>query len=536
LLPFMAAEKEATGNYRAQGRIVMATVKGDVHDIGKNIVGVVLGCNNYEVIDLGVMVPAEKVLQTAREKQADLIGLSGLITPSLDEMAHVAREMERQGFKLPLLIGGATTSKAHTAVKIAPAYSQPVVHVLDASRAVGVVSQLINPQLRTAFVEKVQGDYARLRAQHGEQKAKPLLALEEARRRRTPIDWQSGSLPKPEFTGLRVVSSDSSAHNAAPHSLISLAELVPFIDWSPFFHTWEIRGRYPAVLENAEARKLYDEAQALLERIVRDKLLTARGVYAFFPANAVGDDVELYADDSRRKVLTVFHFLRQQMQKPPSQFNHCLADFIAPKAAGPAATPALPDYLGAFAVSAGFGTEELCREFERQNDDYNAIMTKALADRLAEAFAEFLHKRVREQWGYGRGENLTQEQLVREEYRGIRPAAGYPACPDHTEKWTLWNLLEVERHTGIKLTESAAMWPGASVSGLYFAHPESKYFGVGKLGRDQVLDYHLRKQLSLAEVERWLGPYLNYEPEPVPAPRPAAACSCGHDHPLVGRG
>jgi 5-methyltetrahydrofolate--homocysteine methyltransferase len=510
LLPFMEAEKQASGQKQAQGRIVMATVKGDVHDIGKNIVGVVLGCNNYEVIDLGVMVPAEKILQTAREKGADLIGLSGLITPSLDEMAHVAKEMEREGFQVPLLIGGATTSKAHTAVKIAPGYSNPVVHVLDASRAVGVVGSLINPALKGAFVQTVQTEYEKLRAQHGEQRAKPLLPLEEARRRRTPIQWRTDDIPKPEFTGIRVLTSDTEhgTRNTQHVSRITLSDLVPFIDWSPFFHTWEMRGRYPAILENPEAKKLFADAQGLLEQILKEELLSARAVYGFFPANAIGDDVELYTDESRSKVLARLHFLRQQMDKPEGQFNHCLADFIAPKGAD-----ALPDYLGAFAVTAGFGVEALCKRFEQDHDDYNSIMTKALADRLAEAFAEYLHKRVRKEWGYGKDEALSPEELIREKYRGIRPAAGYPACPDHTEKFLLWKLLDAERNTGIKLTESAAMWPGASVSGLYFAHPESKYFGVGKIDYDQVLDYHLRKGMDLRTVERWLGPNLSYEPE-----------------------
>ena len=513
LFPFMEAEKAASGNHQPQGRIVMATVKGDVHDIGKNIVGVVLGCNNYEIIDLGVMVPAEKILQTAREKGAHIIGLSGLITPSLDEMMHVAKEMERQGFSLPLLIGGATTSKAHTAVRIAPSYSQPVIHVLDASRAVGVVGSLINPGLKPAFVENVRGEYDKLRAQHSAQTAKPLLTVEEARRRHTPIEWKEADVSKPAFTGVRVLSSDSQLPIAESQLPITVSELVPFIDWSPFFHTWELRGRYPAILEKPEAKKLFEEAQELLDEIIRGNLLTVRGVYGFFPANSVGDDVELYTDDSRTSVLTTFHFLRQQMEKPGGQFNHCLADYVAPKA--PRATSSnsqLPDYLGAFAVTAGFGVEELCRKFEADHDDYNSIMTKALADRLAEAFAELLHQRARKEWGYGQTENLAPDDLIREKYRGIRPAAGYPACPDHTEKWALWKLLDVEKNTGIKLTESCAMWPGASVSGLYFAHPESKYFAVGKIGRDQVLDYQRRKQMDLATVERWLGPYLNYEP------------------------
>ena len=537
LLPFMDAEKQASGDHRAQGRVLLATVKGDVHDIGKNIVGVVLGCNNYEVIDLGVMVPTEKILQTAREKKVDLVGLSGLITPSLDEMVHVAREMERQGFEMPLLIGGATTSKAHTAVKIAPGYSKPVVHVLDASRAVGVAGSLLNPALKPAYIEGVRADYEQVRARHGEQKTKPLLSIETARQRCAPIDWNSPDLPKPEFTGLRVLASDvsprdpQSARSTQEVLRFTLSTLVPFIDWSPFFHTWELRGRYPAILENSEARKLFDDAQRLLDEIVSQNLLTARAVYGLFPANAVGDDVELYTDESRTRVLTTFHFLRQQMDKPGDQFNHCLADYIAPRRnTQPDALKALPDYLGAFAVSAGFGTEDLCRKFERDHDDYNSIMTKALADRLAEAFAEYLHKRVRDEWGYGKNEGLSIEDLICERYRGIRPAAGYPACPDHTEKRTLWGLLDVERNTGIKLTESCAMWPGASVSGLYFAHPESKYFGIGKLGRDQVLDYHLRKGMELAEVERWLGPYLNYEPATAPVPALAGACSCGIAH------
>jgi 5-methyltetrahydrofolate--homocysteine methyltransferase len=520
LFPFMEAEKAASGRHQAQGRIVMATVKGDVHDIGKNIVGVVLGCNNYEVIDLGVMVPAEKILQTAREKNADIIGLSGLITPSLDEMVHVAKEMERQGCSVPLLIGGATTSKAHTAVKIAPGYSQPVIHVLDASRAVGVVGSLFNPSLKPRFVDGVRAEYDKLRTQHAGQVAKPLLTIEEARRRRTPIEWRASDIPTPSFTGLRVLASDRQSSIANSQSLmagrqspLAVTDLVPFIDWTPFFHTWELRGRYPAILEKPEAKKLFEEAQQLLHDIVSGKLLAARAVYGFFPANAVGDDVELYTDDTRTQVLATFHFLRQQMDKPQGQFNHCLADFVAPKAPQQAtiSNPA-PDYLGAFAVSAGFGVGELCEKFERDHDDYNSIMTKALADRLAEALAEYLHQRARKEWGYGQGEALTSEDLIREKYRGIRPAAGYPACPDHTEKWTLWKLLDVERNTGIKLTESCAMWPGASVSGLYFAHPEAKYFGVGKIGRDQVLDYQVRKQMDLPMVERWLGPYLNYEP------------------------
>jgi 5-methyltetrahydrofolate--homocysteine methyltransferase len=526
LLPFMEEEKKTSGNYGPQGRIVMATVKGDVHDIGKNIVGVVLGCNNYEVIDLGVMVPTEKILQTARETNANLIGLSGLITPSLDEMVHVAKEMERQKIGIPLLIGGATTSKAHTAVKIAPGYSEPVVHVLDASRAVSVVSSLISPQLKPAFVQNVRHEYEKVRAQHGEKKGKALLSIEEARARKFKVDWKPSDIAKPEFTGIRILSSDHESRITQSVSQITLSDLVPFIDWSPFFHTWEMRGRYPSILENTEAKKLFDDAQNLLQEIVSKKLLTARAVYGFFPANSVGDDVELYKDESRKEILTTFHFLRQQMDKGAGESNFCLADFVAPKGSGH------QDFIGAFAVSAGFGTEEICKKFERDHDDYNSIMTKALADRLAEAFAEFLHKRVREEWGFGKAENLTNDDLIREKYRGVRPAAGYPASPDHTEKWTLWELLGAEKNAGIKLTESCAMWPGASVSGLYFGHPESKYFGVGKLGRDQVLDYHRRKGMSLQEVERWLGPYLDYEPEATTTVAPVA-CACGVPHEAV---
>lgn len=502
LLPFMEAEK--TADSRAQGKILMATVKGDVHDIGKNIVGVVLACNNYEVIDLGVMVPAERILEVARERQVDVIGLSGLITPSLDEMTHVAREMERLEFKLPLLIGGATTSRAHTAVKIAPAYSEPVAHVLDASRAVGVVSSLLSEEGRGAFVQGMRADYERLRQQYSGQRTKALLPIEEARIRRTPIQWNGDSELRPSFLGVRTLSS-AAGESANIH--FSLRELAAFIDWSPFFHTWEMRGRYPDILKNIEAKKLFDEAQALLEELFSNNLLTARGIYGFFPANSIGDDVEVYADESRKVVATHLHFLRQQMDKPQGQFNHSLSDFVSPKP-----PEGRPDYIGAFAVTAGIGVEALCERFEKDQDDYNSILVKALADRMAEAFAEFLHQRARREWGYGANEQLSAEDLIRERYQGIRPAAGYPACPDHTEKLTLWRLLDVEGKTGIRLTESCAMWPGASVSGLYFSHPESKYFGVGKIGRDQVLDYQKRKGMELAVVERWLGPWLDYDP------------------------
>jgi 5-methyltetrahydrofolate--homocysteine methyltransferase len=506
LLPFMEAEKErlsAEGRgeaRRSQGRIVTATVKGDVHDIGKNIVGVVLGCNNYEVIDLGVMVPCEKILATAREHDADLIGLSGLITPSLDEMVHVAGEMERQGFTLPLLIGGATTSRAHTAIKIAPAYRQPVIHVLDASRAVGVVGGLLNPEQKPQLDAENRAAQAELRERHAAMRERqPMLPLGEARRRHLATDWSNGNIPVPAFTGVRALQ-------------VPLAELVPFIDWTPFFHVWELRGRYPQILEDERfgerAREVLADAQNLLDRMVKETLLTARGVYGFFSANSDGDDIQVYADESRAQVRAVLHTLRQQVDKRQEEpVNYALADFIAPKGSGRV------DYVGGFAVTAGHGLEALVRRFKAEHDDYNVIMAQALADRLAEAFAEYLHKRARADWGYGRDENLTSEDLLRERYRGIRPAPGYPACPDHTEKRLLFDLLEVEKNAGITLTESFAMLPASSVSGLYFAHPQSRYFNVGKIDRDQVQDYSRRKGMDLATVERWLAPNLNYEPE-----------------------
>ena len=513
LQPFLEAEKAGAGA-RTQGKVLLATVKGDVHDIGKNIVGVVMACNNYEVIDLGVMVPCDKILETARREGVDIIGLSGLITPSLDEMVHVAREMERERFQVPLLIGGATTSKTHTAVKIAPAYREPVVHVLDASRAVPVIGNLLNAARKPAFLASLQEDQARARAQHASQAAR-LLSLAEARRRAPKLRHEN--LPQPAFTGFQVLSSDHSALRT-PHSALDLSELVPFIDWSPFFHTWELRGRYPAILNHEkygeQARQLYADAQTLLAQIVRGRRLIARAVYGFFPANSVGDDVELYTDASRSEVLTTFRFLRQQLIKEDGSPNWCLADFIAPKSAAPSSglQPPASDFLGAFAVTTGHGLKELVEQFKADHDDYRVILAEALADRLAEAFAEWLHRRVRVEWGYGTDERLTNEQIIDEQYCGIRPAPGYPACPDHTEKQTLWRLLEVEERAGIKLTESFAMWPGSSVSGFYFAHPESKYFAVGKLARDQVEDYSGRKGMTLPEVEKWLGPYLNYEP------------------------
>jgi 5-methyltetrahydrofolate--homocysteine methyltransferase len=517
LMPFMEAEKSAGA--KPQGRIVMATVKGDVHDIGKNIVGVVLQCNNYDVVDLGVMVPVAKILETAREKQADVIGLSGLITPSLDEMVHVAQEMEREGFRLPLLIGGATTSRAHTAVKIAPHYQASTVHVLDASRAVGVVNSLLNAELKSAFDKKTREDYERLRREHSARtQRKNLLTLEEARANRTPIGWSNYVPPKPECSGVRVYQTAGSAQDDTVRSF-SLRTLAEYIDWSPFFHAWELRGRYPAIFEDPKigkhARELFDDAQNLLDRIVTKNLLIARGVHAFWRANSVGDDVDLYADDDRTKKLATFYFLRQQMQKPAGQFNHCLADYIAPvnggsfESAQDRRRPPLQDYLGGFAVSV-HGADEVSEEFKQQHDDYSAIMTKALADRLAEAFAEYLHQQTRIAWGFGHDEQLSHADLIREKYRGIRPAAGYPACPDHAEKGTLFELLDAEHNAGVKLTESFAMHPGASVSGLYFSHPEAKYFGVGQIGHDQVVDYATRRAESVPAVEKRLGPNLDH--------------------------
>lgn len=501
LTPFMEAEKAAMAAagqaVKTQGKIVLATVKGDVHDIGKNIVGVVLACNNYEVIDMGVMVPCEKILERAKEEKADVIGLSGLITPSLDEMVHVAREMERNGFKLPLLIGGATTSRAHTAIKIAPHYSEPVVHVLDASRAVPVTTSLLSDDGKAAFVTRHFAEYEALRKSHAAPR-QSTVSLNEARSRRTPIAWRKEDIPVPAFTGTRVLDD------------FPLAELREYIDWSPLFHTWGLKGIYPRIFEHqdygAQARQIFSDANALLDEIIERHLIIARGVYGFFPANAIGDDVEIYADVTRATALDRFHFLRQQANREGSEPCRSLADFIAPKDTG------LADYIGAFAVTSGIHLRELCDSFRSKHDDYSAIMAEAVADRLAEAFAECLHKRVRQEWGYGCAEHLTNEQLIREEYRGIRPAPGYPACPDHTEKAAIWRLLDVERNTGMQITESFAMWPGSSVSGIYFAHPESRYFSLGKIERDQVVDYRERKGLSMEETERWLGPNLNYEP------------------------
>jgi 5-methyltetrahydrofolate--homocysteine methyltransferase len=548
LMPFMEAEKSERA--KPQGRIVMATVKGDVHDIGKNIVGVVLQCNNYDVVDLGVMVPAAKILETAREKQADVIGLSGLITPSLDEMVHVAQEMDREGFRLPLLIGGATTSRAHTAVKIAPHYHASTVHVLDASRAVGVVNSLLNEELKSGFDKKTREDYERLRQEHAAKtQGKKLLTLEEARAKRTRIDWSSYLPPKPQFLGIRVFSSapdsarvsragdgvspsrtflsdpefqreqfikesvfrrdvETNTRDACATQDIALRTLAEYIDWSPFFHAWELRGRYPAIFDDPkigkQARELFDDTQALFDHILTNNLLVARGVHAFWPAKSLGDDVDLYADEAHSEKLATFYFLRQQMPKPAGQFNHCLADYISA-----VSNPQSNDHLGGFAVSI-HGADEVAEEFKRQHDDYNAIITKALADRLAEAFAEYLHKQTRIAWGFGQDEQLSCADLIREKYRGIRPAAGYPACPDHAEKRPLFDLLNAEKNAGIRLTESFAMHPGASVSGLYFSHPEAKYFGVGQIGHDQVIDYAARRGESLPAVEKRLAPNLDY--------------------------
>ena len=528
LQPFMEQEKAelvaAGGVAKAQGRIIMATVKGDVHDIGKNIVGVVLACNNYEVIDLGVMVSCEKILAAAKEKGADVIGLSGLITPSLDEMVHTAKEMERQGFKIPLLIGGATTSAAHNAVKIAPHYSEPVIHVLDASRVIGVVSQLLNPDNKPKFVVETRAKQEKQRVEFADRKgARKMLSLAEARNRHQPTDWTTVEIPKPEFIGTRAFTTDEAVIRAqrtnvrgqgnqalnSQLSALNLSEIADYIDWAPFFSSWELHGRFPDILTDevvgTEATKLYADAQAMLKKIIAEKRYTARAVLGFWPANSVGDSVELYADESRTTVIQTFHFLRQQNEKTPGQFNHCLADYIAPKSSGRA------DYLGGFAVTTGHGVEEFAKTFEANNDDYGAIMAKALGDRLAEACAELMHKKERDYCGFGKTENLEMRDIIREKYLGIRPAPGYPACPDHTEKPPLFDLLRAPELTGITLTESNAMHPPSSVSGHYFNHPDSKYFAVGKLSQDQVEDYSARKNLPVATCEKWLGPYLDYD-------------------------
>ena len=503
LTPFMEEEKRqlvaAGGVARAQGKLVLATVKGDVHDIGKNIVGVVLACNNYEVIDLGVMVPCEKILAKAREIGADAIGLSGLITPSLDEMVHVAKEMTREGFTLPLLIGGATTSAAHTAVKIAPHYEPGVVHVLDASRVVGVAGALLSPENKPGFVAELLTRQQKLRDDFAARDSrKPLIALAEARARAPQFDWIATDIPRPDFLGTKSFTD------------VPVAEIEPFIDWGPFFSAWELHGRYPDILEDekvgAEATKLFADARAMLAQIIAEKWFTPKAVIGFWPANAVGDDLQVYANEERDRVLTTFHSLRQQLDKPTGQFNHALADYIAPLDSGRI------DFLGGFAVTAGHEVEQRAAAFKKAGDDYSAILVQSLGDRIAEAMAEYFHKRAREACGFGRTENLSYEDLIRERYRGVRPAPGYPACPDHTEKPILFELLGATAATGITLTESCAMHPASSVSGWYFNHPEAKYFGVTRLGRDQVEEYARRKGMSLAETERWLGPYLDYTP------------------------
>ena len=501
LIPFIEAQKEKNQAAREQGKILMATVKGDVHDIGKNIVGVVLGCNNYNVIDLGVMVHADKILDTAVEQNVDIIGLSGLITPSLDEMVHVAKEMERRGMRTPLLIGGATTSRIHTSVKIAPNYNGPTIHVLDASRSVPVVSNLLNENTdeRTKFIKKYKDEYDQLREDHLKRKSeKKLITLDEARKNRLKIDWSKAEITKPKRTGISVFKN------------YSLEKLRNYIDWTPFFLTWELKGKYPSIFDDnkygIEAKNLFNDANILLDKIICDKLLTANGVAGIFPANSVGfDDIEIYTDESRNGVKRVLHTLRQQNKKASGEPNLALADFIAPKDSG------VKDYIGAFAVTSGIDIEKSIYRYEKEHDDYNSILIKALADRFAEAFAEHLHELVRKEfWGYSLDENFTNEDLINEKYLGIRPAPGYPAQPDHTEKPIIFDLLDAEKNTGIILTESLAMHPAASVSGLYFAHPESKYFNVGKIERDQVMDYQRRKGMSLEEMERWLGPVLNY--------------------------
>ncbi|EGU41438.1 methionine synthase [Vibrio splendidus] len=493
LEPFINASKQVGAS---NGKILLATVKGDVHDIGKNIVGVVLQCNNYDIIDLGVMVSCEQILKVAKEENVDIIGLSGLITPSLDEMVHVAKEMERQGFELPLLIGGATTSKAHTAVKIEQNYSEPVVYVNNASRAVGVCTSLLSEELKPAFVEKLDLDYERVRDQHNRKKprTKP-VTLEQARANKVAIDWDAYTPPAPAKPGVHVFND------------FDVATLRNYIDWTPFFMTWSLVGKYPAILDHEEvgeeAKRLFKDANELLDRVEKEKLLEARGMCAMFPANSVGDDIEVYTDESRTEVLKVLHNLRQQTEKPKG-FNYCLSDYIAPKESGKA------DWIGGFAVTGGIGERELADEYKANGDDYNAIMIQAVADRLAEAFAEYLHQEVRKDiWGYAPDEDLSNDDLIREKYQGIRPAPGYPACPEHTEKGTLWELMDVEKTIDMSLTSSYAMWPGASVSGMYFSHPDSRYFAIAQIQQDQVDSYADRKGWDMLEAEKWLGPNIN---------------------------
>jgi 5-methyltetrahydrofolate--homocysteine methyltransferase len=500
LQPFLEAEKEGAARQTA-GKILLATVKGDVHDIGKNIVGVVLACNNFEIVDLGVMVPLERILDEAQQQGADIIGLSGLITPSLDEMVYVAREMEKRKLQVPLLIGGATTSRLHTAVKIAPAYSGSAVYVNDASRSVGVAASLLGSG-KTTYQQTIKDEYQALREDHaGRQRDKNYLAIEAARANGYHADWETAPITKPSFLGTQVLDN------------YPLDELARYIDWTPFFHTWELRGRYPRILEDENlgeaARKLFEDAQKMLAEVIENKSLTARAVLGFWPANTKDyDTIEVYEDDARQQVRDEFFTLRQQGEKAPGVPNVAFSDYLAPRESGRA------DYLGGFAVTAGLGIEKLIEHYEADHDDYSSIMIKALADRLAEAFAERLHERVRQEfWGYAPDEHLSGEELIKETYRGIRPAPGYPGCPDHTEKITLFRLLDAERQTGIILTENLAMYPTAAVSGLYYAHPAASYFGLGKIGRDQVADMAERKGMPLEELERWLMPNLNYDPQ-----------------------
>jgi 5-methyltetrahydrofolate--homocysteine methyltransferase len=497
LTPYLEAEK-AGSSAQTVGKVLLATVKGDVHDIGKNIVGVVLACNNYEIIDLGVMVPAEKILETARKENADIIGLSGLITPSLDEMVHVAKEMERQKFTTPLLIGGATTSRVHTAVKIAPHYSHPVIHVNDASRGVPVATALLSAEQRTQLITDTNSDYIRIREQNARANSSDkFITLKEAQANSFKIDWGAYQPVAPKRTGIQVLNN------------YPLRNLVPYIDWTPFFHSWEMKGSYPKIFDDPqrgnEARKLYADAQQMLMQLIAEKWLRANAVIGLWPANAIGDDIEVYTNENRSSSLATFHTLRQQTKKPQGQSNIALSDFVQPKEKGGV------DYIGGFALTTGIGIDEKVRQFEATHDDYSAILLKALADRLAEAFAEHLHELVRKEfWGYAPREMFTNEQLIQEAYDGIRPAPGYPAQPDHTEKWTLFQLLQAEKNTDIILTESLAMFPTAAVSGLYISHPKSHYFGLGKIRQDQVQDYAKRKGMELNEAERWLGPVLGY--------------------------
>ena len=497
LMPFIEAEKDE--NSSAQGKVLLATVKGDVHDIGKNIVGVVLACNNYEIVDLGVMVPPEKILEEAQKHQVDVIGLSGLITPSLDEMVHIAKEMQRLEFEIPLLIGGATTSRAHTAVKIAEQYENGVVHVLDASRSVPVVSTLINDKSRTDFLKETYSEYASLREGYlNRARKKEYLPLKDARANKFQIDWKAADVYTPKKLGVQVIED------------LDLKELLPFLDWTPFFQSWELHGKYPAILEDevvgTQAQELFGDAQEMLQQILKEKWFVAKAVYGLFPANTSenSDDIEVYTDNTRTEVLETLLTLRQQGKKGVGKPNIALSDFVAPKNTG------LQDYVGGFCVTTGFGVEEIASQYQNNLDDYNSILVKALGDRFAEAFAEYLHNKIRKEfWGYASSENLSNEALIREAYQGIRPAPGYPACPDHTEKRTLWRLLDVEKNIGVTLTESLAMWPTASVSGLYFSHPQSRYFGLGKITKEQVHDFAKRRGFTKEVAERWLQPNLN---------------------------